>query len=255
MHPSWLGPWLLASLSLGGCTISSTTLVPLPPREARSFERTSPDASAVVAAFQSNERRVSGHVEATRSCRVVVLRTERHERVHTRRPHHAAGTLASIGAAMSGLAGGVLLSQLDIFTNRAHCDPDGCSSPRGDAAAGGLLLVGAAVALGATGIATFGSREVRWAEAVASSPPRRTRTLESSVPCGQGPVSGLGVSLWRFDERLAATTTDAQGDAVLSVPRGISGTLRVVADSVPAAHPLVMPGETLSWVEVEPEPD
>lgn len=252
MHPPRTWPWLFGSLSLGGCTLSTTTVVPLPPYEARSLERRAPSASAVVAEFRSDGRTVSGHLEAARSCRIVVLQTERHERVQSRKPYRAAGALAFVGAAMTGAAGVVLLSRIDTFPG-GSCDDNGCNSPRGDAAAGALLLVGTSVALAATGIATFGTRETRATEELPSSPPRPSRTLEPSVPCGAGPVAGLGVSLWRFDERLAATSTDAQGYVTLAVPAGVSGALRVVADSVPAAHPLVMPGETLAWVHVDPE--
>jgi hypothetical protein len=248
---TWL--WPLCSLSLAGCTLSTTTVVPLPPHEIRSLERRAQGASAVVAEFRSDGRTVSGHVKTARSCRVVILQTERHERVQSRKPYRAAGALAFVGAAMTGATGTVVLSRLDTFPRGSHCDENGCDSPRGNAAVGALLLVGTSVALAATGIATFGTRETHISEELVASPPRPTRTLESSVPCGDGSVAGLGVSLWRLGERLAATSTDAQGNATLVVPAGISGALRVVADSVPPAHPLVMPGETLAWVRVDPE--
>jgi hypothetical protein len=245
-------PWLLASITFCGCTISSTTFVPLPPREARALERRAPGESAVVAEFRSDGRTVSGHVEGARSCRLLAYREDRYERVRTEKPHRGAGTLAAIGAGSTGIAGVVLLSQVNTFSARTRCDVDGCRSSQGDATLGALVLLGTSIVLSATAVSTFRTRETRVREEVIVAP-RVTRTLASSVPCGSGPVFGLGLSVWRFDERLAATTTDRQGDAVLVVPPVVGGALRVVADSVPPDHPLVMPGETLGWVHVEPE--
>jgi hypothetical protein len=249
----------LAMLSTSACTVSTTTVTPLSPLETESLVRPPGHASAVVATFESDGHLVSGHVESRQACRVAVQRTERYERARLEKPFRAAGVLAGVAAVAAGTAGFLVLEGLDDFSNRSRCDDDGtdtgpCGSDRADAAGLGLLLASGAVALTAVSIATLASRRTRVSKEVLSTPPGPARVLTPPVACGTGSVSGLGVSLWRFDERLAATTTDAFGNAALALPAGITGTLRVVADSTPPSHPLVVPGETLAWVQVEPAP-
>jgi hypothetical protein len=62
-------------------------------------------------------------------------------------------------------------------------------------------------------------------------------------------ASRCGVSMndWRRPRRTGRAMPCS------SSPPVVGGALRVVADSVPPDHPLVMPGETLGWVHVEPE--
>lgn len=244
---------VVSMLLLEGCTISSVTVHPLPPLESHRLVRGASGASAVTAELLAEERVVAVHVEPARACRVALLRTERRKVVRTRKPNRTAGTLAGAGAGVSAVASVGLFTHLDAFSSHARCDAEGtCRSPRSDATASALLLTGTSFVLTVVSVASFGAKEVVLEEDVGYSP-LPSETVTSPAPCGSGPVAELGVSLFRLDERLSATTTDARGDAVLPVPAGISGTLRVVVDAAPPGHELVMPGETLGHVRIEPE--
>jgi hypothetical protein len=162
---------------------------------------------------------------------------------------------AGIGAVGTGAASAALFAHLDAFSTDETCDTDAngdtsCSSPREGAAALGAVLAGTAVALTATSIATLAAKKSVRSDQEITAAPGAPRVIASNVTCGTGPLEGLGVAVYRAQERVAASTTDGEGNVTLRLPEWLSGPVTVVADSVPWSYSLVGQNEVLARLNV-----
>jgi len=246
----------LAALSCMETVASTEALSPL----SETMLLRSPRGEAPLEAKLELEDGVArGHVEWARTCRRVVLVRERTQEVERRKPSYPAAAMAGVIAVGAGAGGITLLDNLDDFSSEVTCDTDhegkeSCSSPREDAAVGGVLLVGTAIALAAASVVTVASKPMIVEGGVHMSDPRASRVLAENAPCGDGAVAGVGLSLYLAQERVAASVTDANGDVAFSVPDWVSGPLTLVVDSVPPMPTTILPGQAVGTVRIEPAP-
>jgi hypothetical protein len=237
---------------------TNTEIRALPPVERQALVPPAEPASPVSIDLAFEDGVARGHVGWAASCRRVVLMHERSQKVVRRKPAYVAIAPAAILGVGAGVAGGMLLDGRDKYSNEVQCeeDPDGeldCSSPRGQATGGGLLLVGSAIALATTAVVTAASRSSSEFRGVDVGPTRQARVLAEGVPCGEGAVARLGVALYRADERVAASSTDDHGYVAFNVPAWLTGPVALVADSAYSRYGLITPGRRLGEIVLEPK--
>jgi hypothetical protein len=241
-----------------GCVRTVTADFPLPPLEENSLLGAATGDSVLTSQFEldGGGRSVHGHVAWANSCRRVVVEHVRAREVTRVVPNHTSGVMAGIGAIGAGVASAELFSNMNAFSGTEACstDSDGqtsCSSPQDDATVLGLTLAGSALALAAASIATFNTKASVRSDETVTGPAGEPRIVETGVACGTGAVAGLGVSVYRADERVAASTTDENGDVSLRLPDWLTGPVAVVVDSVPSDYSLVPTGELLATLNLK----
>ena len=212
---------------------------------------------AVMGDFTFEAGVVRGRVGWTYDCHSTVVNKQITEEIQVKKPNHSAAVAATvIGAGLGALSVG-LLSSLDTFSDVETCstDSDGhysCSSPREDATVlGAVGLLSSATLVGA-GVVTFGSKTT--SSIVSSEPaePVVARVHNEKVACGTRPILGLGLSLFRGTERVAASTTNADGEVAFAVPTNVTGGLVAIVDAVPAPISIIRAGDIVGSVQVEP---
>jgi len=215
---------------------------------------------AVMGDFTYEQGVVRGHVGWTYDCHNVVMSKQITEEIQVKKPNYNAGVAATvIGAGLGALSFG-LLSSLDTFSDEETCsvDSDGnqsCTSPRAAAAAFGVVGALSSVALVGAGVVTFGSKTT--SSMVSSEPaePVVSRVNEGKVACGSRPIFGLGLALIRAGERVAASTTNADGEVAFAVPTNVTGDLVAVVDAVPTPISIIRVGDIVGSVQVKPAGD
>ncbi len=212
---------------------------------------------AVMGDFTFEQGVVRGHVGWTYDCRNVVVRKQITEEIQTKQPNHGAGALATVAGVGLGALSVGLLSSADTLSDVQTCstDSDGhysCSSPRQDATVLGVVGVLSSAALIGTGLATFGSKTTSSVVASAPAEPVVSRVVEGKMACGNRPISGLGLSLFRAGERVASSTTNAEGEVAFAIPADLTGGLVVTVDAVPAPISVIRVGDIVGSVQVEP---
>ncbi len=234
-----------------------TTEYPLPPLQEEVLLGSANGDSALVTEFAVDEtaRAVTGHVAWADSCRRALVERNRTREVTRKVPNGSAAAAAGLGAVTTGVASAALFANLDTFSTTETCDTDtngdtSCSSPREGAAALGAVLAGTAVALGAATIATAGAKRSVLSDQQITAEPGAPRVVASNVECGTGAIEGLGVAVYRAQERVAGSTTDAAGNVTLRLPAWLTGPVTVVADSVPWSYSLVGQNEVLAQLNV-----
>jgi len=236
-------------------TLPSTTA--LPPVHEELLLRPANGDSPLRAEFTVANGVARGHVDWARNCRRVAVVRPREQEVVETRPSYEAAAGAGIGALGAAAMGAGLLSNLDQFSTKESChlDDDGnesCSSPRSQATAGGVMLVGTALALAAASLVTVASPSTtEWGE-VHTGEARRGRVLDAQAPCGTGAVVGVGLSLYLAEERIARSATDDHGDVVFGIPSRVTGTLTLAVDSTPREYKALEPGQAVGTLRVEP---
>jgi hypothetical protein len=236
---------------------TNTEIRALPPVVRQVLVAPAEPASPVAIDLAFEDGIARGHVGWAASCRRVVLSHERLQKVVRRKPAYAAVAPAGLLGVGAGVAGGALLDNRDKYSDEVTCEEDSdgeleCSSPRGNATGLGLTLIGTAIALTAVAVGTATSRSSSEFRDVADGPTRQVRVLAEGVPCGEGPVAWLGVALYRADERVAASTTDGDGNIAFNVPAWLTGPVALVADSRSSRYALIVPGRRLGEIVLEP---
>lgn len=249
----------LEGLSALSCMATVSSTEALPPLSDEVLLRAPGGDSPLHSEFEVDNGIARGHVEWTQTCRRVVLVRERSQDIERRKPVYPAAAMAGFGAVGAGAGGVALLDNLDDFstTESCHLDSDGnesCSSPRGDATAGGVMLVGTAIALAAAGVVTAISKPTTTQGDVHTGPTRESRVLAEHALCGDGAVAGVGLSLYLAEQRVAASVTDARGDVAFRVPDWVTGPLTLVVDSVPPKPTTILPGQAVGTVRIDPAP-
>jgi hypothetical protein len=216
-------------------------------------------ASPVTAELTSAGGVVRGHLAWATSCRRVVQVRERSQEVTHRKPAYETVPLNGITGLGAGLGGVELLKNRDQFSTRETCEDneDGttdCASPRDRVTGLGVSLVGYAIVAVSAAVVTAASRSSSEAGPVQVGATRQTGVLAEGVPCGEGPLAGLGVALYRADERIAGATVDGGGNVAFELPRGVAGPLTLVADFDSSRHGSIVAGQWLGEIVVEPTP-
>ena len=106
------------------------------------------------------------------------------------------------------------------------------------------------MALTAATIATLRAKRSVRSDHEITAEPGAPRVIASNVACGTGSLEGLGVAVYRAEERVAASTTDAEGNVTLRLPEWLTGPVTVVADSVPWSYSLVGQNEVLAKLNI-----
>ena len=193
-----------------------------------------------------------GRVHWSSNCREALMQSENIEVWHTKAPMYGAAAGALVAGAALGAGSGALLANAPNYSaHPSSCSVDdagneSCSSPRDAAIA--LGVTGAIISLIAVsaGVSTFASKSERTRGESIPQPDRLVEVTRHNVACGAGPVVGLGVSVFRADERVAASVTNSAGDVAFAVPANVSGELNVVVDSVPPEMSRVREGDVIA---------
>lgn len=207
--------------------------------------------SALEAEFSYAAGVVQGSVRWSSNCREALMRSENIEVWHSKQPNYGAGAGALVAGAALALGSGALLANAPNYSDRPQsCDAEHCTSPR--EAAIGLGITGAIVSLVAVsaGLSTFAMKSERTRGESLPQPDALVAVTRRHVPCGRGAVAGIGVSLFRANERVAASVTNSDGRVALAVPADVSGELSVVVDGVPPEAARAREGEVIAEVAV-----
>lgn len=202
-----------------------------------------------------------GRLDWATTCRRVVRVRGRTQTVTHHEPMYETVPLNAITGFGAGLGGVSLLENRKQFSDREICeaddDDDGtveCTSPRAEATAWGVALAGYAIVATTAAIVTAVSPSSTEVGDVEVGRARQARVLSDGIPCGYGPVGGLRVALYRGDERIAAATTDRNGNLTFNLPDDLTGTLTLLSEFEDSRYPLVLPGSWLGEVVLEPTP-
>ncbi|MGC4087091.1 MAG: hypothetical protein QM756_04145 [Polyangiaceae bacterium] len=219
------------------------------------------DDSAVVGDFSYAAGVAQGTVRWASTCRQALMQSESIDVWHTKKPMYGAATGALLAGAAVGVGSTYLLANAHNYSSlETNCSEDqygnqSCSSPREAAIAVGLT--GAVVSLLAVsaGIATYAAHTERTRGESLPQPDRLVEIVGRNVACGFGPVVGLGVSVFRAEERVSASVTNAAGQVAFALPPHVTGELSIVVDSVPPELQRIREGDSLGSVTVPaPEP-
>jgi hypothetical protein len=200
---------------------------------------------------------VKGRVGWTNDCRRAVVSKQIAEVVETKKPNRR----AAVGAVVLGVAAGALsvalLSNAHTFSDEQYCSTDSeghtsCSSPREWAYGWGAVGLLSSVAEFGAGIATFGMKSTTSVVDSQSAPPVVSRVLQENAQCGSNPIEGLGLSLLRAKQRVASSTTNAEGEVAFAVPPNVTGLLAVIVDAVPMPITTIHEGDVVGSVQVAP---
>lgn len=249
---------LLASTN--GCM--TTHIDEIRVRGAESHRVIAPESrdSALEADFSYAAGIARGTLHWSSNCREALMQSESLEVWKTKKPMYGAATGALVAGAVLGAGSGALLASAPNYSDTpTSCSVDdsgneSCSSPRDMAI--GLGVTGAIISLIAVsaGVTTFASKSERTQGESIPQPDRLLEVTRHNVPCGRGEVAGVGVSLFRANERVAASVTNRSGAVAFAVPPEVTGELSVVVDSVPPDLARVREGDVVATILVPVAP-
>ncbi|HEY5956060.1 MAG TPA: hypothetical protein VIV60_05880 [Polyangiaceae bacterium] len=213
------------------------------------------NASTLDARVAFEQGLVKGHLSWSNRCRTGVEALSHEDVFEVRTPNRGAGVAAILVGGLVSVASGAVLSNADTLSNVETCGTNingdySCSSPRQDATGWGIGGIVTGVGLGVTGLATFGMRTTSKPMEPIPHPAVLAKVTEQTVACGKGPVVGFGVALTRGSERLAASSTNSDGDFALVVPARTTGPMTLVIDSVPWGTELTRANELLATIDI-----
>ena len=241
-----------------GCLTNVPETRSLPPVDEEVLLAPAPGAgSSLTVRLERDGDFIVADLEWAATCRRALVTYPRTETVTRSVPNGPAAVAAGMGAVGTGTVGSLLLTHTDEFSDKetCHLDDEGnetCSSPRENATFGGLALVGTSIALATASIVTLASEPTTTSVDVTRGPPLPARILESGVACGEGPVAGLVLAVYRGHERIAVATTNEQGKVGFTVPAWAGEVLTLKAERVPPGSRTVVVGQTLAMVRRAP---
>jgi len=250
----------LTCVASAGCMETVPETRSLPPIQDHVLLPPAPgQGEALRLVFERDGDFVGGRLEWAATCRRAVIVHPRSETVTRSVPSGPGALAAGMGAVGAGTAGTLLLTHRDEFSDKQTCEVDcegneTCSSPRQEATAGGLGLVATGIALATASIVTLASTPTTTSVERTYGPDLPPRIVAEGVPCGEGPVAGLGLGVYRGDERIAAVTTDEQGEVGFTVPAWAGEALTLKAEHVPLGIHTLTRGQTLGTVRPVDKP-
>lgn len=205
---------------------------------------------------------IKGHLTWSKRCRKG-LETHSHDEVfEVKKPNRAGGVAAMLVGGLVGVASGAILANADNLSDEETCGYDAndnyrCSSPRQDATILGVVGIATGAGLGVVGLATLGMKTTRKPLEPIDRAPVLTKVTEQEMACGQGPVAGVGLALLRGTDRVAATSTNTEGDFALVVPARTTGPMSIIVDSTPWGTNVTRANELVARIDIPalPEPD
>jgi hypothetical protein len=244
------------ALDASACMRTNTELQTLPPFAREAVVAGDETASVIAMDLALEDGVARGHLRWASSCRRVVLVHERAQEVTRKKPDYGAAVLSGVFGIGAGVLGGLLLSRSNEFSDEVTCEEsdegtEECSSPRDTAIGLGITLAGGGIALTTSAVVTAATPQSRAYRDVDEAT-REERVLAENVSCGNGPVAWLEVALYGEGERLAASTTDADGNVAFDVPRELTGTVSLVANGMFSRYGVIEPGQKLAEVVLEP---
>jgi hypothetical protein len=253
------GAALLATLTLAsGCMTTHTDELRVRGAESRRVIAPDERDSVVEGEFSYEAGVAQGSVRWSSRCREALMQSESIEVWHTKTPMYGAAVGALVAGVALGVGSGALLSSAPNYSDQpSSCSVDdsgheSCSSPRDIAI--GLGIAGTIVSIIAlsAGVGTFATKTERTQGETLPQGERVVSITRRGVACGEGPVAGLGVSVFRADERVSASVTNSAGQVAFAVPPHVSGELTVVVDSVPPPLSRVREGDVVGTFSVPP---
>ena len=247
-------------LGAAGC-VNTTREVSLPPQTVLSLERGDREVSPVSAPLRVDGDIATGKVEWATTCRWTLVERTRIQTTIETRGSKAGGVVAAVGAGVLGTS--AVAWFLGNATGGATCaalssiplnDSEPSSNDCAPSETGPAILGVASLVLLATSVALLASKPTTTPGPVSIGPPGPPRLVADNVACSSGAVAGLGVALYRREERIAATTTDEAGTFKLRLPAGLSGSLVLVVDQLPRDATLLHRGDVLARVELASPP-
>lgn len=245
---------------MNGCMSTHTDEMRVRGAESRRVIAPEMRDSALEGEFNYTAGIAQGSVRWASNCREALMQAESIEVWRTKAPMYGAAVGAVAAGALLGAGSGALLANAPNYSARpTNCSVDdsgheSCSSPRDAAIA--LGVTGAIISLIAVsaGVTTFASKSERSLGESIPQPDRLVEVTRHNVPCGRGPVVGVGISVFRAGERVAASVTNSAGQVAFAVPSDVSGELTVVIDSVPPEMSRVREGDVVGTFVVPVTP-
>ena len=247
---------LLLALPLG-CATTTRQYVTRSTGQETVILESSRNLPSVMGDFNYEQGVVRGHVGWTYDCRRAVVDKQIAEVVEKRKPDKKAGFAATFIGLALGAGSVALLSQADTFSDEEECSTDSngqttCTSPRTRAYALGTLGLITSVASVGAGVGTFGMKPTSSVVDSEPAPPVVSRVVQENAPCGSQPIEGLGLALLRAGQRVASSSTNAEGDVTFAVPPNVTGGLVIAVDAVPIPITAIHEGDIVGSVQVTP---
>lgn len=267
------GPWLAEAVGMSGarawffvslvtatgCISTTTETRFVPDGERPVLVAPEANASTLDARVWYENGIVKGHLTWSRRCRPGIESLSHDDVYQVKTPNKAAGTVAILVGALAGVISGAVLSDAHTLSDEETCSTSSsgdthCSSPRRDATIGGTIGLVGGISVAVAGLATFVMRPTKQLLEPVVHSPQLTKVESREAPCGEGKVEGMGVALLRGGNKIAASSTNADGDFALLVPERTTGPLTIIVDAVAQGATLTRANELLATIDIPAVP-
>lgn len=246
---------VLLGVSSSGCMVKTTQTRLVSDGQREVMVEPKPDQSSVTARLVHENGIVRGKLLWSNRCRTGTEEHSHLDVIESKKPSYglAAASLVA-GALVAGLSTAIL-SNSENLSDVETCGYDSndnyrCSSPRRDATLFGAAGIVTAFGMAVGGVATLAARSTSNKVEEIPEPPRLLRVSERVIPCGNGPVVGVGLALYQTSNRLAASVTNTDGDFALVVPARTTGRMAVRIESAPPGFEMIRLDVTVGTLEI-----
>jgi hypothetical protein len=213
-----------------------------------------PGQSSVDTTVAFEDGLVRGQLTWTDHCRMGFEERSYDEVIEVKKADGGKAVGAIVLGAITGLVSGLVLANRNSLSDEQVCrvvDGDSrCSSPRTDATLLGATGAVTSVVLVGAGVGTLGVEEEASVVNTVDRDPIVSRVTDKKVPCGNGPIQGVGVALRRGTDSLAMSTTNSEGRFALVVPARTTGPISVIVQTVPENMQMLKADTKLAEVDI-----
>ncbi len=246
---------ILLGLFSSGCMVKTTQTRLVSDSQREVMVEPKSDQSSVTARLVHESGVVRGKLLWTNSCRTGTEEHSHLDVIESKKPNYGLAVAGLVAGALVAGVSTAILSNSENLSDVETCDYDindnyRCSSPRQDATLFGVAGMVTAFGMAVGGVGTLAARSTSNKVEEIPEPPRLLRVSERSIPCGNGPVVGVGVALYQAFGRLAASTTNTDGDFALVVPARTTGRMAVRIESAPAGFEMIRLDVTVGTIEI-----